>query len=70
MPYQTINPYSEKLLETFKEHTDTQLEAILAKAQETYENGWSRRSLAARKAIVKKAVDTENLIQGDGRVGP
>ncbi len=55
MAYQTINPYSEKLLKSFKEHTDAQLEAILAKAEETYENDWSLRSLAARKAIVKKA---------------
>ena len=38
MAYQTINPYSEKLLKTFKEPTDAQLEAILAKAEETYEN--------------------------------
>ncbi len=55
MAYQTINPYSEKLLKTFKEHTDAQLEAILAKAEETYDNDWSLRSLAARKTIVKKA---------------
>lgn len=55
MAYQTINPYSEKLLKTFKEHTDAQLETILAKAEETYEKDWSLRSLAARKAIVKKA---------------
>ena len=55
MAYQTINPYTEELVKTFREHTDAQLEAIIAKAEETYENDWSLRSLAERKAIVKKA---------------
>jgi len=55
MAYQTINPYTEELVKSFREHTDTQLEAILAKAEETYENDWSLKSLAERKVIVKKA---------------
>ena len=55
MAYQTINPYTEKLIKSFSEHTDAQLEAIIAKSQETYENDWSLRSLAERKKIVKKA---------------
>jgi len=55
MAYQTINPYTEELVNSFQEHTDTQLEAILAKAEETYENDWSLKSLAERKVIVKKA---------------
>jgi acyl-CoA reductase-like NAD-dependent aldehyde dehydrogenase len=55
MAYQTINPYTEELVKTFPEHTDAQLQTILAKAKETYENDWSLRSLAERKAIVKKA---------------
>jgi hypothetical protein len=62
MAYQTINPYSEKLLKSFKEDTDAQLEAILAKAEETYENDWSLSSLAARKAI-----DQPNLQPARGR---
>ena len=55
MAYQTINPYTEELVESFKEHTDAQLEAIITQAEETYENDWSLRSFAERKAIVKKA---------------
>jgi succinate-semialdehyde dehydrogenase/glutarate-semialdehyde dehydrogenase len=55
MAYQTINPYTEQLVKAFRDHTDAQLEAIIAKAEETYENDWSLRSLAARKAIVSKA---------------
>ena len=40
---------------TFPEHTDAQWEAVIAKAEATYERDWSRRSLAARQEIVKKA---------------
>ena len=31
MAYQTINPYTEELVKSFSEHTDAQLEAIIAK---------------------------------------
>jgi succinate-semialdehyde dehydrogenase/glutarate-semialdehyde dehydrogenase len=55
MAYQTINPYTDKLIQTFREHTDTELEGILAKAQEAYEHEWSLRSIPERKAIVKRA---------------
>ena len=55
MAYQTINPFTEKLVKSFNEHTDAQLEAIIATAEDTYENDWSRRSLGERKAVVKKA---------------
>jgi succinate-semialdehyde dehydrogenase / glutarate-semialdehyde dehydrogenase len=55
MAYQSINPFTEKLLRTFKEHTDAELQTIIAKAGDTYENDWRRRSLGERKAIVKKA---------------
>jgi succinate-semialdehyde dehydrogenase/glutarate-semialdehyde dehydrogenase len=55
MTYLTINPYTEHLVKTFPEHTDAQFEAIIAKAEETYENDWALRSLAERKAIVKRA---------------
>jgi succinate-semialdehyde dehydrogenase / glutarate-semialdehyde dehydrogenase len=55
MAYQTINPFTEELVKSFGEHTDAQLETIIARAEETYANDWSLRSLAKRKAIVKKA---------------
>jgi succinate-semialdehyde dehydrogenase / glutarate-semialdehyde dehydrogenase len=55
MAYQTINPFTEELVKSLREHTDAELEAIIARAEETYESDWSLRSLAERKAIVKKA---------------
>src|ERR1700719_4467989 len=56
MPYQTINPFTEKLVKTFTEQTDEQLQSIIAQAEDTYSNDWSKRSLAARKKILKNAV--------------
>ena len=55
MLYQTINPYTEDLVQTFPQHTDGDIESIIAKAQQTYATDWSVKSLAQRKAIVKKA---------------
>jgi succinate-semialdehyde dehydrogenase / glutarate-semialdehyde dehydrogenase len=56
MPYQTINPFTEKLVKTFSEQTDEQLQSIIAQAEDTYSNDWSKRSLADRKKILKNAV--------------
>ena len=55
MLYETINPYTEELVKTFPQHTDAQLESIIRKAEETYTTDWSLRSLAARRAVIKKA---------------
>ncbi len=54
MPYQTVNPNTEELLESFPDHTDAQLEMILAKSDATF-RAWSSRPLGERKAIVKRA---------------
>ena len=56
MPYQTINPFTEKLVRTFTEQTDEQLQSTIAQAEDTYSNDWSKRSLADRKKILKNAV--------------
>ena len=56
MPYQTINPFTEKLVKTFPEQTDEQVQSIIAQAEDTYSNDWSKRSLADRKKILKNAV--------------
>lgn len=55
MAYQTINPNSEELIKSFPEHTDEQLDKIIAQSELTYKNDWSRKTTAERKAIVKKA---------------
>jgi succinate-semialdehyde dehydrogenase/glutarate-semialdehyde dehydrogenase len=55
MPYQTVNPTNEELIETFPEHTDQQLEKIIAQADSTYKNDWSLKSISDRGTILKKA---------------
>ncbi len=55
MAYQTINPNDEELVKSFPEHTDQQLEQIIAQADSTYRNNWRQKTPAERKAIVKKA---------------
>jgi succinate-semialdehyde dehydrogenase/glutarate-semialdehyde dehydrogenase len=55
MLYQTINPFTEEVVKTFKEHTDSQLEKTVRTAQRRFEDDWSLRSLAERKTVVKKA---------------
>jgi succinate-semialdehyde dehydrogenase/glutarate-semialdehyde dehydrogenase len=56
MPYQTINPFTEKLVKTFPEQTDEQLKTIIGQAHDTFSNDWSKRSLAERKRVLKNAV--------------
>jgi succinate-semialdehyde dehydrogenase / glutarate-semialdehyde dehydrogenase len=55
MSYQTINPATEEVLKTFKEATDRELEAAIARADWAYANEWRKTSLDERKKIVKKA---------------
>ena len=63
MQYQTINPYTEELVRNFPLHADDEIDAIIAQAQKTYATDWSRRSIADRKAVIKKeaALLRENL---------
>src|SRR5713226_7257397 len=56
MSYQTINPFTEKLVKTFTEQTNEQLEAIIAQADNTYRNDWSLHTLEDRKKILKNVV--------------
>ncbi len=55
MSYQTINPSNEEKVKVFPEHTDEQLEELIAQAQSTHQNDWSQRTLAGRKTILKNA---------------
>jgi len=55
MSYQTTNPYSEQIEQTFTPHSDAQMDSILAQAATTFESDWRQRSFAERKAVVKKA---------------
>ncbi len=53
MPIQTVNPYNNKLVKTFDELTDEQLEKKIAKAHKTYQT-WKKTPLDERVALLRK----------------
>ena len=55
MAYQSTNPYNGKVIKTFDEIDDTQLEAKLKAAQDCFEQVWRRKSFAERKAVLSRA---------------
>src|ERR1700680_441590 len=54
MAYQSVNPYDGKILKTFEELTDKQLEMALATAATCFES-WRHTTFAERAAVVAKA---------------
>ena len=54
MTYQSVNPYDGKLLKTFDELTDKQLETALATADTCFET-WRHTTFVKRAAVVAKA---------------
>src|ERR1035437_9343335 len=54
MAYQSVNPYDGKILKTFKELTDNQLETALGNEATCFEN-WRHTTFAGRAAVVTKA---------------
>ena len=54
--YQSVNPFDNKLIESFSEMTGPQLEAAIAKAQSCFEQ-WRHTSYKERAAIVAKAAE-------------
>lgn len=53
MPIQTVNPYNNKLLKTFDELTDEQLEKKIANSHQAYQS-WKNSALNERKALLLK----------------
>jgi succinate-semialdehyde dehydrogenase/glutarate-semialdehyde dehydrogenase len=54
MAYQSVNPYDGKILKTFEELTDKQLETALENAAACFEN-WRHTTFAERAAVAAKA---------------
>jgi acyl-CoA reductase-like NAD-dependent aldehyde dehydrogenase len=63
MAYQSVNPYDGKILKTFKELTDKQLETALGNAATCFED-WRHTTFAWRAAVVTKAAAI--TLAGDG----
>jgi succinate-semialdehyde dehydrogenase / glutarate-semialdehyde dehydrogenase len=56
MTYQSVNPYNGKLIQTFTELSDQQLEAALATTASAYTD-WRQKTFAQRATIALKAAD-------------
>jgi succinate-semialdehyde dehydrogenase/glutarate-semialdehyde dehydrogenase len=57
MPYQTINPTTNELIETYPDHTDQQIEEALAAAHKLYQSEWSKGPIQPRLAVLRKLAD-------------
>jgi succinate-semialdehyde dehydrogenase/glutarate-semialdehyde dehydrogenase len=55
MPYQTVNPFNGEVVRTFDEHTDQQMEQMLANADKTFRENWSKKPVRDRAKIIGKA---------------
>lgn len=56
MAYESINPFNEQILKSFREHSDDEIEQALAASDRAFRDDWRDRSFDARAAVLKKAV--------------
>ncbi len=54
MTYQSVNPFDGKVVKTFEEHSDIQLETAIATAAACFDT-WRHKSFSERAAVVQKA---------------
>jgi succinate-semialdehyde dehydrogenase/glutarate-semialdehyde dehydrogenase len=50
-----VNPFNGELVRTFEEHTDQQMEKMLAAADKTFRRIWSGNPIRERAKIIGKA---------------
>jgi succinate-semialdehyde dehydrogenase/glutarate-semialdehyde dehydrogenase len=55
MAYQSVNPFSGEVLRTFDQHTDEQMEQMLAVAAATFRQKWSMTPVHERAKVIGKA---------------
>lgn len=58
MPYQTINPANNKLIKSWPDHSDSQIEQALATANALYHSDWSKGDIQPRLQVLKKLADS------------
>ena len=57
MSYQTINPANNKLIKSWPEHSDADIEQALATADQLYHSSWSKGPMQPRLQVLKKMAD-------------
>jgi succinate-semialdehyde dehydrogenase / glutarate-semialdehyde dehydrogenase len=55
MAYQSVNPFNGDVLRTFDQHTDQQMEQMLATADRTFREVWSKKPIRERATAIGKA---------------
>src|SRR5580693_3947163 len=55
MPYQTVNPFNGEVVRTFDQHTDQEMEQMVANADKTFREIWSKKPVRDRAKIIGKA---------------
>jgi succinate-semialdehyde dehydrogenase / glutarate-semialdehyde dehydrogenase len=55
MAYQSVNPANGEILRSFDEHSDEQMQCVLARAEDAYQHIWSKMAIRERATIVGRA---------------
>jgi succinate-semialdehyde dehydrogenase / glutarate-semialdehyde dehydrogenase len=55
MAYQSVNPFNGEVLRTFDQHTDQQMEQMLATADRAFRQVWSKKPICERARVIGKA---------------
>ena len=56
MAYESVNPFTEQKIKSFAEHSDNDVEQVLAQADAAYRQTWRGLSFEDRGAVLKRAV--------------
>jgi len=56
MEFKSINPYNGKEIETYKEHSENEVNSILEKSQTAFES-WRQVPVGERSKLLEKAAD-------------
>ncbi|WP_114195402.1 NAD-dependent succinate-semialdehyde dehydrogenase [Edaphovirga cremea] len=54
MPYQTVNPFNNKLIKEYQTHNDQQVEQALTTAHELYKSDWAQGDIKPRLQVLRK----------------
>jgi len=54
MPYQSINPTTGKLIKTFANHTDDEVQSTLTVAHALYKSDWSKGPIQPRLDVLTR----------------
>lgn len=57
MPYQTINPFNNKLIKEYQTHNDRHVEQALETAHQLYKSDWAQGDIKQRLNVLHKLSD-------------